>query len=139
MASADEQVAAMLHNKGLRHTAPRVAVMRVLLEAACPLTHHQIAERLGSEAPNKTTIYRILMSLVETDLVHKVFVQERQWHFELAHHCSEHQCHPHFTCTRCQRTECLHDVAIPLVELPEGLTMQRQQIQIEGLCSHCKA
>lgn len=134
---AKEQAAAMLRNKRLRHTSPRLAIMRVLLEAGCPLTQHQITERLGLDAPNKTTIYRTLMSLVETDLAHKAFVHERQWYFELAHHCTEHQCHPHFTCTRCHRTECLYDVTIPLAKLPEGMTMQRQQIRIEGLCAHC--
>ena len=131
------QAAAMLHKKRLRITTPRLAVVEALWEAGCPLTQHQIADRLGAASPNKTTIYRTLISLMEADLVHKVFVQERQWHFELAHHCTEHQCHPHFTCTRCQRTECLYDVAIPLVQLPEGLVMYRQQIRIEGLCTAC--
>jgi len=129
----NEQIAATLRDKQLRTTAPRVAVMRVLLEAGCPLTQHQIAERLGTASPNKTTIYRTLVSLMEANLAHKAFVQQRQWHFEPAH-----QCHPHFTCTRCQRTECLYDVAIPLVQLPEGLTMQRQQIRIEGICADCR-
>lgn len=135
---ARERAAALLHKKRLRITTPRLAVMGTLLDAGCPLTQHQIAERLGPASPNKTTIYRTLVSLMEADLAHKAFVQQRQWYFELAHHCTAHQCHPHFTCTHCHRTECLYDVAVPLVKLPEGLTLQRQQLRIEGLCSHCK-
>lgn len=132
-----EQAAAMLRSKRLRVTPPRVAVMSVLLEAGCPLAPQEIAARLGSTAPDKTTIYRTLMSLVETDLAHKAFVQQRQWYFELAHHCSRHQCHPHFTCVHCHRTECLIGVETPLVKLPEGAKMVRQQIRIEGLCTVC--
>ncbi len=134
---AEEHVIALLREKDLRVTVPRVAILAVMLQAGCPLTPQQIAERLGPAAPDKTTIYRTLMSLVQTDLVHKAFVQQRQWHFEPAHHCTPHQCHPHFTCVRCRRTECLHGVSAPLVKLPEGMTMHRQQIRIEGLCSQC--
>lgn len=135
--SANEQAVAMLRNKQLRVTTPRVAVLAALLEGGCPLTRQQIAERLGGAAPDKTTIYRTLMSLVETNLAHKAFVQQRQWHFEPAHHCSQHQCHPHFTCVRCHRTECLIGTETPLVKLPEGFIMYRQQIRIEGLCPAC--
>jgi Fur family ferric uptake transcriptional regulator len=133
----DEQIGGQLHEKGLRVTAPRVAILGAMLDAGCPLSESQIAEQLGDTAPDKTTIYRTLMCLVEADLVHKAFVQHRQWYFEMAHHCSTHQCHPHFTCIRCQRTECLHDVTTPLVQLPRGMTMTRQQIRIEGVCTEC--
>ena len=136
--ATEQQAAALLREHHFRVTAPRVGVMAALLDAGCPLTRQQITDRLAGAAPDKTTIYRTLMSLVEADLAHKVFVQQRQWHFEPAHHCSALQCHPHFTCLRCRRTECLHGVSAPLVKLPKGLTMHRQQIRIEGLCALCQ-
>jgi len=135
--NTDRLAVAMLKQKRLRITTPRVAVMTALLQAERPLSQQQIAERLGHDAPDKTTIYRTLMSLVKTNLVHKAFVQQRQWHFEPAHHCTATQCHPHFTCVRCRRTECLIGIETPLVKLPDGLTMHRQQIRIEGLCATC--
>ncbi len=137
MQIADEQICGLLREKGLRVTAPRIAILAVMLNAGCPITESTIAASLAPTAPDKTTIYRTLMSLVEVDLVHKAFVQQRQWHFELAHHCTTHQCHPHFTCIQCQQTECLHGVAAPLIQLPKGLTMTRQQIRIEGICVNC--
>jgi Fe2+ or Zn2+ uptake regulation protein len=133
-----QQVADLLRQKKMRITTARVAVLSVLMQAGCPLSQQQIADRLGPEAPDKTTIYRTLMSLVKTNLVHKAFVQQRQWLFEPAHHCTATQCHPHFTCVRCRRTECLIGVEAPLVKLPDGLTMHRQQIRIEGLCALCQ-
>lgn len=135
---AQTHAIAMLRQHRLRITAPRVAVMAAMLQAGCPLTQLQIAQRLGDQAPDKSTIYRTLVTLIETNLVHKAFVQQRQWHFEPAHHCTAIQCHPHFTCIRCRRTECLHGVAAPLVELPSGMTMHRQQIRIEGVCKTCQ-
>jgi len=133
-----ETATELLRSARLRLTEPRTAILEALLDARAPLTQEQIADCIGTTAPNKTTIYRTLMSLVEKGLVHKAYLEERTWHFELAHHCGKHQCHPHFTCSRCQRTQCLPEVSMPLVELPEGYIMQRQQVRVEGICSSCR-
>ena len=128
----------LLNSVNLRQTQPRVAILDILLKADTPVTQEQIAEQIGDFAPNKTTIYRTLMNLVEKNLVHKAYLEERTWHFELAHHCGEHQCHPHFTCSQCQQTQCLPELAMPLVQLPKGYVMQRQQVRVEGICSNCR-
>ena len=132
-----EKAAALLNTADLRQTAPRIAIVGAMLKAASPLTQEQIAEHIGTSAPNKTTIYRTLMHLVEKNVVHEAFTQERSQYFELAHRCGKVQCHPHFTCVRCSRTHCLTGVSAPLVELPAGFSMQRQQISIEGICPQC--
>ncbi|MHC5083728.1 MAG: Fur family transcriptional regulator [Planctomycetota bacterium] len=129
----------LLDAANLRQTAPRLAILNALLDADHPLTQEQIADDCGSDAPNKTTIYRTLMNLVEKNLVHKAYLEDRSWHFELAHQCGKHQCHPHFTCTQCQQTQCLTSAeALPLVKLPTGYSMQRQQVHIDGICPDCQ-
>jgi Fur family ferric uptake transcriptional regulator len=132
------KAAALLNSVDLRQTQPRVAILTVLLKADAPLSQDQIAEQIGASAPNKTTIYRTLMNLVEKDLVHQAYLEERTRHYELAHHCGKHQCHPHFTCSICQHTRCLPEVDMPLVELPENYVMERQQVRIEGICDACR-
>ncbi|MCE5184593.1 MAG: transcriptional repressor [Planctomycetaceae bacterium] len=136
---SNSQVSDLLRQAGLRLTAPRERILQSLLEAGAPLTQEQIAERLGASAPNKTTIYRTLMSLAGKGLVHRAYLGERTWHFEPAHHCSQHQCHPHFTCTRCRKTRCMTQVKAPLLALPKGYRLERQSIRIEGVCSACTA
>ena len=128
----------MLRQCGLRLTAPRTAVLAALLEAGQPLTQEDIAARIGTDAPNKTTIYRTLMSLMEQNLIHKAYIKDRIWHFEPAHHCGENQCHPHFTCVKCNRTQCLTGIHPPLIDLPDGYRILRQQIRLEGLCDACR-
>ncbi len=128
----------LLNSANLRQTQPRVAILNVLLAAGAPVTQEQIAEQIGAVTPNKTTIYRTLMNLVEKNLVHKAYLENRTWHFELAHHCSEHQCHPHFTCSQCRQTKCLTGISATLVDLPEGFEMHRQQIHVEGVCPKCR-
>ena len=128
----------LLRSVNLRQTEPRLAILQVLLKTDTPLAQEQIADQIGPDAPNKTTIYRTLTQLVEKNLVHQAYLEDRTWHFELAHQCGEHQCHPHFTCNKCSKTQCLTGIEAPLVKLPNGYTMHRQQIHIDGVCTDCQ-
>ena len=128
----------LLESAHLRQTAPRLAILQALLAAEAPLTREQIARRIGADAPNKTTIYRTLTHLIETNLVHQAYFENRTGHYELAHNCGKYQCHPHFTCSECLQTKCLTETVAPVVQLPRGFKMHRQQIHIEGVCPDCQ-
>lgn len=134
----NSKAAEMLKSANLRQTNPRRAIIEVMLAAKAPLTREQIAEQIGADAPNKTTIYRTLSNLVEKNIVHQAYLEDRTWHYELAHNCGEHACHPHFTCSQCSQTHCLTAVTAPLVKLPKDYTLQRQQIHIDGICPDCQ-
>lgn len=128
----------MLKTAGLYSTRGRVAILKVLMKAGGPLSQEQIAARSGGRHFDKVTIYRTLESLLKVGLVHKAFVEKRAWHFELAHNCSERQCHPHFTCTNCGKTHCLTGISLPMARSPhKGFVIQRQQVRLEGLCPAC--
>ena len=101
------------------------------------MSQEEIAAEIGAEAPNKVTIYRALESFVEKDIVHKAFLQDRTWHFELGHNCSEHQCHPHCSCTGCGQTHCMTGVSVPMAENCGGYVIEHQRVQLEGLCPKC--
>jgi Fur family ferric uptake transcriptional regulator len=132
------QAREMLKAAKLYCTAGRVTILKVLMEAGKPLSQDQIASRSGKERFDKVTIYRTLESLLEVGLVHKVFIDKRAWHFELAHNCTEHQCHPHFTCTSCGNTTCLTEILLPMAKSPhKGFVILRQQVRLEGLCPTC--
>jgi len=134
----DTQAGTMLKAAKLYCTAGRVAILKVLLRAGGPLSHDQIARRSGEGHFDKVTIYRTLESLLKVGLVHKVFIDKRARHFELARHCTEHQCHPHFTCTSCGQTHCLTDISLPMARSPhKGFIIRRQQVRLEGLCPVC--
>lgn len=128
----------MLKAAKLYCTAGRVAILKVLMKAGKPLSQDQIAQRSGKERFDKVTIYRTLESLLKVGLVHKVFINKRAWHFELAHNCTESQCHPHFTCTNCGDTHCLTGISLPMASSPhQGFVIRRQQVRLEGLCPEC--
>jgi len=134
----DRQACEMLKAANLYLTRSRVAIVKVLLKTATPLTHDQIAVTMERKHLDKVTVYRTLSSLLEAGLVHKAYLDKRAWHFELAGNCTSRQCHPHFTCTNCGGTHCLTDMSVPMPKSPrKGFIISRQQIRLEGLCPAC--
>ena len=142
----------ILKDAKLYCTEARIAILQVLMQAGRPLRQDQIAERVAGFQPairgrdtldtknalNKVTVYRTLESLIEVGLVHRAFTYKRAWHFELADQCTEHQCHPHFTCTSCGVTHCLTDILLPMAKVSQkGFVINRQQVRLEGLCPAC--
>ncbi len=128
----------MLKGVALNRTAAQVRVLQELLKADKPLSGEDIVEKLGGNWPDKVTIYRIMERFRVVGLVHRAYLHERAWKYELAGNCSEKQCHPHFTCSGCGKTFCLHGLFPPLVKgLEKGFVVHRQQVRIEGLCSSC--
>jgi Fur family ferric uptake transcriptional regulator len=112
--------------------------MEVLLTTAKPMTWKDIATKMGESRLDKVSIYRALDRFVEVGLVHKAYMDKRAWHYELAHNCSQNQCHPHFTCTECGQTHCLVEVLPPVVkDMKNGFVVHRQQVRLEGLCPRC--
>jgi Fur family ferric uptake transcriptional regulator len=128
----------MLKAAKLYRTSCRIDILIILMKAARPLNQDQIAGFSGERRFDKVTVYRTLESLSVAGLVHKAFINKRAWHFELAHNCTEHQCHPHFTCTGCGETHCLTGISLPMAKSPyKGFVIQRQQVRLEGLCPAC--
>jgi len=120
----DTQAREMLRAAKLYCTQGRVAILKILLKASKPLSQDQIAQRSGKKRFDKVTIYRTLESLLKVGLVHKVFIDKRAWHFELANNCTESQCHPHFTCTNCGDTHCLTEISLPMAKSPHKSFMR---------------
>lgn len=137
-ADKDLQIRKMIKAAKLYCTEGRIAILKVLVKADKPLSQDQIAQRLGRKHFDKVTIYRTLESLLTVGLLHKVFIDKRACHYELAHNCTENQCHPHFTCTNCGSTHCLTEISLPLAKSPhKGFLIRRQQVRLEGLCPAC--
>ncbi|MFA5423986.1 MAG: Fur family transcriptional regulator [Phycisphaerae bacterium] len=133
-----ENLEQLLSRCGLRKTRQRLGVLKVLADAAGPLTAEEIGRVLRRAKPDKVTIYRTLESFVEVGLVHRAYLQDRTSHYELSHNCSQRQCHPHFTCTSCGATRCMIDTKVEMVRgIGRGFVIHRQQVRLEGLCPDC--
>jgi Fur family transcriptional regulator, ferric uptake regulator len=128
----------ILRANNLSCTTAQVSVLEILFAAERPISRENLLEKLGDKCPDKVTAYRILEKFCQIGLVHRAYLQEKARHYELAHHCGEKQCHPHFICNGCGQTFCLTDSLLPLVRgLKKGFVVQRQQVRVEGLCPLC--
>lgn len=128
----------LIRAAGQRLTAPRTAVLAVLLDAKRALTHHEIGSALAPGVPvDRVTVYRVLDWLVTLGLAHRIPGEDRTWRF-VASRDSSHGPHAHFTCSRCGKTVCLEAVATPPdVKVPRGFLPQKVELTVQGLCASC--
>lgn len=128
----------ILKAKNLNCTASQIAVLEILFAAERPISREDLLEKLGNQCPDRVTAYRILEKFCQAGLVHKAYLQKKARYYELAHHCGEKQCHPHFICNGCGQTFCLTDSSLPMIKgLKKGFVVQKQQVRIDGLCPVC--
>jgi len=123
---------------GERLTAPRAAVLATLLGSESALTHHEVEAALPPGlAVDRVTVYRVLDWLVGLGLAHRIPGEDRTWRFR-ANGEPAHGPHAHFTCSRCGRTVCLEDVAVPpSVKVPRGFVPKEVELTVKGLCAAC--
>lgn len=123
---------------GQRLTAPRAAVLAVLLGSKTALTHHEVERALLKVlGVDRVTVYRVLDWLVALGLAHRIAGEDRKRRFR-ANRRPAHEPHAHFTCSRCGKTVCLEDVAAPSrVRVPAGFLPQRVELTVQGLCAAC--
>jgi Fur family ferric uptake transcriptional regulator len=128
----------LLRTAGFNVTKAQILVIQELLKAKRPLSRKELVQKLGRNCPDKVTVYRIMEKFCAENLVHKAYLKDRAWKYELAHNCTEKQCHPHFTCVSCGETFCLTNLSLPLIKgLKKGFVFHRQQVRVDGLCPSC--
>ncbi|MDD5134579.1 MAG: transcriptional repressor, partial [Phycisphaerae bacterium] len=126
----------LLKKAKLRCTPARIGILSILLGSESAVTGKEIGKLLDNKY-DKTTIYRTLESFLQASIVHKAFLQDKQWYFELADRCQKQQCHPHFACRLCGKYFCLESVNYPVIPMPENFKLLRQKILVEGVCPDC--
>lgn len=134
----------LLHSRGIRPTPVRILVLRALQENDCAVSLMTLEAEL--KTVDRSSIFRTLNLFLEQHLVHQVEDGSGQTKFAL---CEEHcRCgthherslsdfHVHFYCEQCQRTMCLHDVAVPEVVLPQGYLLTSANFVLKGVCAEC--
>jgi Fur family ferric uptake transcriptional regulator len=133
----------LLKSNGLRRTAARETILRVLGDARRPLSHQDILKKLGSdESFDRVTVYRTLETLQEAGLLHRIQGMDGTWRFcrhksETAGGCAGN--HIHFLCSRCDRMSCLPEQPLPWVSAPRGARIHSKQLVVHGLCAGCVA
>ncbi len=93
----------ILHVVGEKSTKARVDVLRVLSREQYPLSIKELSLRV--QAPNQSTLYRTLTTLVAKKLVREIMLDKTTARYEIGFG-REH--HHHIVCTSCGFMEDIH-------------------------------
>jgi Fur family ferric uptake transcriptional regulator len=131
-----DRASCLLSDRGLKKTKQRISVLNLLLSSKKPLSHQEITDAIPGL--DKVTAYRVLSSFLDTSIAHRIETGHRMWHFAVCPCGHTEHCHPHFSCRKCGRTECLPDVKLPRWDNSRlGRIVENQEIYLHGLCTRC--
>jgi len=127
----------LIHEAGLRATAPRVAVLRTLVGSPKPLSHSEVIGAVGSNEWDQATLYRNLLKLVEAKLARVASQMGGITRYEVRDDDDPHV-HPHFSCQTCGKVECLPEARVGgRVEVRWHRSLAESQLQLIGQCPDC--
>ena len=136
-----EDLVSVLKREGMRMTANRHHILRVLLNADTPLSLEEIqtgAERLGSR-PDFATVFRLMLVLEKLKLAHKVNLGRSTSHYELL---DPQRHHDHLVCVDCGKVTLIED-RCPVEKLERklakdyGYTGLKHSLEFFGHCFEC--
>jgi len=139
--SRDERTAAFereCRSRGLALTVQRRTVFEELEGRHDHPTADQVYESAHDRLPSlsRTTVYRVLETLVETGFARKVHHPDAVVRFDPAT-----ERHHHLVCESCGRLVDLDDSVVPPVPIPElegtGFRIRDYSVSFNGLCRNC--
>lgn len=133
----------ILSSYSLRTTSSRKDILDVFLRERKALSQKNIEDVISGEC-DRVTIYRTLSTFLDKGILHRVLDDSGAMMYALcASNCEQKEAHQHdhvhFKCNACGKTQCVNDVHIPRISLPEGFLAQEQNLLIQGTCPACRA
>lgn len=127
----------ILNTHKLKRTSCREGIIDVLISSASPLSDNEIRERLPGNY-DRTTFYRSFITLEESKILHKIVVDNQVIKYALDNHVSHKKEHAHFYCNECHEVQCLEEVAVNTIPMPEGYSVDEKEVILKGTCPNCK-
>lgn len=112
---------ALLTKYGVAPTPLRISIIRLLNNSSVPLSYEDLIKELDV---HKTTIYRNLTTLEESDIIIKTENDKR------AYWALHEEAKAYFVCERCHKIE---EVSMPKLDFKDV-----KSITIKGICDECK-
>ena len=141
-AAGDDRIAVFereCRSRGLSLTVQRRTVFEELSGRRDHPTADQVYDAVHGRLPSlsRTTVYRVLETLVETGFARKVHHPDAVVRFDPAtgrHH--------HLVCESCGRLVDLDDSVVPRVPIPDakgiGFRIRDYSVSFSGLCASCR-
>lgn len=129
----------LLHKAGCRVTAPREAVISVLLGALRPLGVQELHELAREQRPDLglVTVYRTVEKLLELNLVQRIHRADGHHAYLPVSNSDRHM----LLCNSCGQIAFFYDDISALAEViskKTGYKLDLSLIQFLGLCANCR-
>lgn len=140
MSDSVNDLSSLLESHGIRPTAVRILICRVISRFSDTFSMTELEDELDSV--DKSTVFRTLTLFAARHLVHEIEDGSGSRKYCLCH--NDHECridelHCHFYCESCHKTFCLDHSQIPPVPVPAGFKVRHVDYLIKGVCSLCSS
>ncbi|MDE0472670.1 MAG: transcriptional repressor [Ekhidna sp.] len=129
----------ILKSHNLRVTNCRIDVIRYFSDKRGALSLGDLENKFTQY--DRVTLYRTLNSFLKFGILHKIPNESGTATYGLCYDtCAPEQHihnHIHFKCNNCGQIECLEDKETPNVSVPEGYTMEKVNLIVDGICAEC--
>ena len=125
-----------LEMHGVRPTAVRILVWQIATQQSETFSLADMERWMPHT--ERSSIFRALKLFADHHLLHTIDDGSGIQKYCVCR-CENHNHinHIHFSCQKCGKTYCLEDYTIPIVELPEGFTMNEAEYIVKGICKIC--
>lgn len=128
-----------IREAGLRATAPRVAVLRLLTRSDHPLSHADVVDAIGGGDWDQATLYRNLLKLKETGLARVASQVGGITRYEVMLDDADPHVHPHFACKDCGMVACLPEARLVMPGVSKWQEILADaDLQVVGSCDRCR-
>ena len=134
-----EEARRIVQEAGLRATAPRIEVLRLLSESKRPLSHSEVVDQIGTSDFDPATLYRNLVKLVEANLARIASTVGGVTRYEAREADEGPHVHPPFSCDECGMVHCLPGAILSgSVGGAWRLALKDASLQLTGTCPECR-
>ncbi len=134
-----EKLKKICRNKGIPLTNQRRTVLEVLLQRSDHPTADQVFETVRQKSPqiSRRTVYRVLDTLVELEVIRRVHHPGATARFDGMIHR-----HHHLVCLQCNKIVDLENSDLDSLALPKGnphgFDVSDFSVQLMGVCPECR-
>ena len=131
----------IVRSHGMRVTSAILATLACLEQSGEALSHEALTLKLGEQAPDRVTLYRILERLIQAGIVQRYTDSSRIQHFSLKQDVAMGS----FECDRCHHVIPIENdpvlaAAMQLVKArlsEQGMAEREVTLASYGICSDC--
>ena len=132
-----------LRDAGLRATAARVAVFKLLSTTGRPVSHAEVVDSLADFGFDQSTLFRCLNEIADAGLVSRLDLGDQTRRFEVRMPEDEFEfTHPHFMCVDCGKLTCMNDFSVQITPSRgprRAMLGTITEITMRGHCGNCES